>query len=85
MGRIDGWMSSCIWLKHDANATQQKWIAHSPVVYLILIMVFPFKWKGKKEEEKINFIVVLMRTLHFTNERFIRWNSNGQITLRCCV
>jgi len=43
------------------------------------------KREKRRSKEKINFIVVLMRTLHFSNERFIRWNSNGQITLRSCV
>jgi len=61
-------------LKHDANATQQKWIAHSTVVYSDINHGFPIQMKKEKKKRnyQITFIVVLMRTLHFTTERFVR-------------
>jgi len=54
MGRIDGWMSSCIWLKHDANATQQKWIAHSIVVCLDINHGFSIQIKRRKKRRENN-------------------------------
>jgi len=61
-------------LKHDANATQPKWIAHSTVVCSDINHGFPFKWKKKKprENNKQLLFVVLMRALHFTTEQFVR-------------
>ena len=46
-------------LKHDANVTQPKWIAHSTVVCSDINHGFPFKWKKEetKRKQQITFLL----------------------------